>query len=533
MKAKFLAALHAASLLGAVLTISLLIFPLAASSDYQAAGAIEKSGQLSARDFIEYASLGEDDIHELYFSVVLYEGTQSCLMCHEEQGTAALNMGHFKWEGQTSNIVGLEGGTHGKNDLINNFCIAVPTNEGRCTQCHAGYGYNDKSFNFDDPNNVDCLICHDQSGTYQKGLKTAGLPDPSIDLNVVARSISISGTPTRKNCINCHAKAGGGDNVKHGDLSTDMISTTREYDVHMGVNGANMVCVDCHGANHNPNNGEVNHGNAGMSLHSVNEGEMKQCSDCHGGQVSIHAGSSVATTFENGKHARLACQVCHIPAIARAISTKTEWYWSDAGQDIDPVPVDPATGRPTYDKKKGTFVWSNDVRPTLRYANGKWERKVIGVNDKYDEEPIALGDPVGDHNDPEAMIYPFKLMIGNQPVDPETRTVLVPHLFGKAGGPNPYWVKYDWAAALADGAAYTGQDYSGTHKFADTTMLLSVNHEVAPKEKALGMGGIQGGCMDCHTNDSIDWQALGWSADPLKGGERNATTQSRLTESTQ
>ncbi|NCF63974.1 MAG: hypothetical protein GWP58_14070, partial [Gammaproteobacteria bacterium] len=49
MKAKFLAALHAASLLGAVLTISLLLFPLAASSDYQAAGVIEKSGQLSAR----------------------------------------------------------------------------------------------------------------------------------------------------------------------------------------------------------------------------------------------------------------------------------------------------------------------------------------------------------------------------------------------------------------------------------------------------------------------------------------------------
>ena len=184
---------------------------------------------------------------------------------------------------------------------------------------------------------------------------------------------------------------------------------------------------------------------------------MKQCSDCHGGQVSIHAGSSVATTFEDGKHARLACQVCHIPAIARAISTKTEWYWSDAGQDIDPVPVDTATGRPTYDKKKGTFVWANDVRPTLRYSNGTWKRKVIGVNDKYDEEPIALGDPVGDYNDPEAMIYPFKLMIGNQPVDPETRTVLVPHLFGMAGGPNPYWGKYDWAAALADGAAYTGR----------------------------------------------------------------------------
>ena len=84
------------------------------------------------------------------------------------------------------------------------------------------------------------------------------------------------------------------------------------------------------------------------------------------------------------------------------------------------------------------------------------------------------------------MIYPFKLMSGNQPVDPVTHTVLVPHLFGPKGGPNPYWKKYDWNLALQDGAAYTGQDYSGEYAFAATEMLLSVNHEVAPAEQALG-----------------------------------------------
>ena len=90
-----------------------------------------------------------------------------------------------------------------------------------------------------------------------------------------------------------------------------------------------------------------------MPLHSVNEGEMKQCSYCHGDRDRIHSETSVEPLFAEGYHNRLACQVCHIPAIARKISTKVEWYWSDAGQDIDPIPVDPDTGRPTYDKKKG------------------------------------------------------------------------------------------------------------------------------------------------------------------------------------
>ncbi len=520
MKAKSLAAGHAASVMTSVLIFGLLLFPMTGYSESQVS-LLERSDLITTEDFLEYASINEVDIHELYFSTVLWEGTQSCLMCHEDEGYEALAMGHFEWQSKTDKIVGLEGQAHGKNDLLNNFCIAVPTNEGRCTQCHAGYGYKDKNFNFQDPANIDCLVCHDQTGTYKKGKTSAGLPDPSVDLNAVARSIAISSKPTRKNCIGCHAKAGGGDNVKHGDLSTDLVATTRDYDVHMGTDGANLVCVDCHAANHDPQTGDVNHGNAGMALHSVHEGEMKQCTDCHGKRDAVHAGTSVAPTFSDGHHARLACQVCHIPAIARAISTKTEWYWSDAGQDKDPIPTDPASGRPTYDKKKGTFVWSYNVRPVLRYSNGTWERKVINANDKYDEVPIDLGSPQGDYSDPDAMIFPFKEMVGNQPVDPDTRTILVPHLFGGAGGPNPYWAKYDWGLALADGAAYTGQDFSGNYTFEDTTMLLSVNHEVAPKEDALGMGGLHGGgCMDCHDTGQIDWQALGWTDNPFSGGER-------------
>jgi hypothetical protein len=336
----------------------------------------------------------------------------------------------------------------------------------------------------------------------------------------VARSIALGAEPTRKACIGCHAKAGGGDNVKHGDISTDLVATTREYDVHMGTDGADLACVDCHGANHDPKTGDYNHGIAGMSLQSVYEGEMKQCADCHGSAKTIHAGTDAEDMIAEGWHDRLACQTCHIPAIARKISTKMEWYWSDAGQTISPIPTDPATGRPTYDKKKGSFVWKNNVRPVLRYANGKWARKVIGANDSYDTEPVQLAVPQGSYSDPDAMIYPFKLMVGNQPVDTGNKTILVPHLFGLAGGPNPYWGKFDWNLALADGAAYTGRPYSGTYGFVATEALLSVNHEVAPKEQALGYGPIPDGCADCHTTDYIEWDKLGWTDDPFNGGDR-------------
>jgi octaheme c-type cytochrome (tetrathionate reductase family) len=524
MKFKPMAAWHAVLFNAIILTFCLALIPSVGLAKVQPSSGFEKKDDLvTVQDFIEHAEDTMVDIHDLFFSMRAYEGTSSCLMCHESEGQQMLNAGHFKWEGHTDRVVGIEGQSVGKNNLINNFCVAVPTNEPRCTQCHAGYGYKDKNFDFSNPENVDCLVCHDQSGTYAKDMKKAGLPADSVDLEVVARSITVGKEPTRKACIGCHAKAGGGDNVKHGDLSTDLVNTTREYDVHMGTDGGDLACTACHGANHDPETGDYNHGIAGMSLHSVNEGQMKVCGDCHGKVSNIHAGTSVEPMLVEGYHDNLACQVCHIPAIARKISTKVEWYWSDAGQDISPIPVDPATKRPTYDKKKGTFVWKNNVRPTLRYANGKWNRPVIGKSDKYSAVPIDLGSPVGDYTD--SMIYPFKLMKGDQPVDPVTKTILVPHLFGLGGGPNPYWGKFNWTLSIEDGALYTGQDFSGTHAFEPTTMLLSVNHEVSPKEMALG---YDSNCGDCHASAHIDWPALGWTADPFDGGERvvSMSTQS-------
>jgi len=460
-----------------------------------------------------------DQLHKGYFTEHPYEGTKSCLNCHGKMADEVLETAHFKWEGTASNIEGFEGEIHGKNDILNNFCIAIPSNEGRCTQCHAGYGYANQSFDFGETENIDCLVCHDQTATYAKAPTTAGLPAPTVDLDLVAQSVAMNGgQPTIDNCIDCHAKAGGGDNVKHGDLSMSLVDTTRDFDVHMGTDGGNLECVACHQVQRDVDGNMLSHGIGGMPYHSVDEGDMKQCDDCHGELNNIHTGTSVELVFSNNRHQRLACQVCHIPTFARNTSTKVEWYWETAGQDIVPVPTDPATGRPTYDKKKGDFVWANNVRPELRFFNGKYTKMLIGANDTYVAEPAILAEPVGDYTDMSAMIYPFKKMIGNQVADVVNNRIMVPHLFGGAGGPNAYWGTYDWDLAIQDAAAITQQPYtSGDFGFVETEMYLSVNHEVAPKEQAWGMDSD---CGDCHLSGQIDWIALDWTADPAIDGVR-------------
>jgi hypothetical protein len=284
----------------------------------------------------------------------------------------------------------------------------------------------------------------------------------------------------------------------------------------MAVDGANFGCTDCHGVKRGINGELLSHGIGGLAHHSTDEGAMKQCTDCNGDRNSIHAGTSVQSTVQS--HERLACQVCHIPAFSRKLPTKTEWYWADAGQDVSPIPMDPVTGKPLYDKMKGTFAWDTNVRPTLLFFDGKWDKAIINISDRYETLPAVLAAPATDYTNPSAMIYPFKKMIGNQPADKNNKTILVPHLFGTAGGPNPYWGKYDWDLAIRDAAVLTGQEYSGEYEFVDTVSYWSINHEVAPKEMALGLGGFSG-CFDCH-GGQVDWPALGWSADPINGGSR-------------
>ena len=110
--------------------------------------------------------------------------TENCLSCHAKEGQAILKTSHWNWQGPSPFTVGQEKRVDlGKRHAtINNFCINLNGNWPRCTSCHIGYGWKDASFDFNNPKNIDCLVCHDTTGTYKKIPTGAGMPKKEVDL---------------------------------------------------------------------------------------------------------------------------------------------------------------------------------------------------------------------------------------------------------------------------------------------------------------------------------------------------------------
>lgn len=411
--------------------------------------------------------------------------TRDCLRCHPNTARDVMHTSHWTWAGQQVKLPNGEVAQIGKLNLINNFCIHAGPNIEKCSSCHAGYGWRDHDyFKSAKENNVDCLVCHDQTGTYQKGL--AGNPEAGVDLLLVARSV---GRPTRKNCGECHFKGGGGDAVKHGDLDSSMFFPKERVDVHMGRHG--FQCVDCHRTQ--------NHVIPGSSMSvSTERRERVLCTDCH--SSTPHHDDRLDT------HTRtVACQTCHIPWMAIDAPTKMAWDWSAAGQDR---PEDPHT----YLKGKGSFQYAQNIRPEYAWYNGRAYRYLTG--DKIDPRHIvAINQPLGGSSDPEAKVWPFKVHRGKQVYDQQHLYLLTPRTYGKDG----YWEAFDWDLACRLGCETTGLAYSGTYDFVETVMYWPLSHMVQIKEKALQ-------CMDCHGSQGrMNWSALGYEGDPAFRGDRRRT----------
>jgi len=415
--------------------------------------------------------------------------TRKCLECHETDAREIMKTTHWTWSAKqevNGKII-----DRGKKNTINNFCISVSGNWPRCTSCHIGYGWKDASFDFSDATKVDCLVCHDTTGTYKKNPKGAGMPKKGVDLVKVARSV---GKPSRKNCGACHFYGGGGDRVKHGDLDSSLIDPGRDLDVHMSKDGAGMVCQDCHKTEDHQMKGTALVVTPGPKSHM-------DCIDCHTSKVH---GESLLN-----KHAEtVACQTCHIPTFAREFPTKVFWDWSTAGEDREPESDE--YGMHTYHKKKGSFKWGKNIIPTYMWFNGTGGAYLLG--DRIDPgEVTRLNWPNGDIRDRKARIHPFKVHRGRQIYDRKYKYLIAPKLFGKGG----YWATYSWDSAARLGMKAVSLPYSGEYGFADTVMYWRINHMVAPADKALR-------CLDCHgDNGRLDWKALGYRGDPLRTGGRD------------
>ena len=438
------------------------------------------------------------------------EVTAACLTCHNEADDQMMHRIHFTWEYESPT-----GQILGKSNVINAFCGNVAGNEPRCTSCHAGYGWDDmSSAPPQDSNAVDCLVCHDRSGQYTKTATGAGMPPlfpvPDgtktitgalawpVDLSLAAQSV---GNPGRDNCGNCHFYGGGGDNVKHGDLSSALYEPDLAVDVHMSPEGEDFTCATCHVSNQHDWAGSRY--DLDPSYHEeVKAGaprDAASCESCHG--TDPHPLSLEGVKLNDHTDV-LACQTCHIPEFARGgVPTKTLWDWSTAGrlnQQGQPFHesnyTSPTTGeeRHTYMSTKGNFDWGEDVAPIYAWFDGHMEY-TLPEQTIDPTQVVEINHFGGARGDGVSRIWPFKQMQGRQAYDAGFNKLAYSHVWGPTTD-TAFWTNFDWSRAIKAGMEAAGSAYSGEYGFVDTHMYWPITHMVAPAEDAVD-------CAECHEED--------------------------------
>ncbi len=407
------------------------------------------------------------------------EVTEACLSCHNLTDKEIMKSNHWNWE-REEYIEGRGIVSIGKKNAMNNFCIGTQGNEKSCAKCHIGYGMTDKGFSFTDPKNIDCLICHDNTETYAKAPNQGGKPDPKLDLNKIAMNV---GRPKRTNCGVCHFYGGGGNNVKHGDLESAMFYPNKELDVHMGTDGTDMQCVDCHVTKRHNIGGKM------YSLSSMNHNRI-YCEDCH---TSTPHEKSIL----NEHTLKVACQTCHIPVYAKEHATKMYWDWSTAGKLKDGKPFfeEDSMGNHSYLSIKGSFIWKKNVIPEYAWFNGTASHYLEGDVIEDTTKPVVLNELHGEYRDPDAKIIPVKVHRAYQPFDPVNKILIQPKLYSDKKGEGAFWKDFNWEAAAEKGMEEAGLPFSGKISFIHTEMNWPLNHMVSKKEESLK-------CNDCHTREN-------------------------------
>ena len=347
---------------------------------------------------------------------------------------------------------------------------------------------------------MDCLVCHETTGTYKKFPSGAGHPAQKTKVfkgnkktyhppewTKVAQSV---GRPGRKNCGACHFYGGGGDGVKHGDLDSSLIKPDKHLDVHMGTDGQNFNCTRCHSTSEHHIAGRIYTRPAVEDKKSLIEDDLTSkitCVSCHGRTPHQHNAKA------NDHTDRVACQSCHIPKYARINPTKMYWDWSVAGKmkDGKPYTLKDDLGKPAYVTKKGAFRWEKNVVPEYFWYNGSIDH--LTLKDTIDPSgEVVISKPGGDMTDAKSRIFPFKVHRGKIPYDKIGKKLVAPHLFPKDKTDKAaYWKGFNWNAAIRYGQAYLDLPYSGEYDFVETSYVFPITHMVAPKDNVLS-------CTQCH-----------------------------------
>jgi hypothetical protein len=436
--------------------------------------------------------------------VQAYEGTKTCLACHEEQAKHAFGSIHYQWKAPAPNLVNAGGEKIGKINSTNDFCtnpsfqwIGILTNDqgkvlgNGCSKCHAGLGLKpSETMSQAQLENIDCLICHASNYRREVVKKEDGtlawVPAARGNAELMTNIAQSVGKPTNLNCLACHVGSGGGLNFKRGDLETAHLAPARDFDVHMG---AGMQCVQCHKFKEHKVEG------AGTQMSGMDWPTNEQRPFCE----NCHKNAPHRTAVLNRHASSVACTTCHIPHFAKKDATDMRRDWSKSAEV----------------KGEGRFEphieFATNVKPAYAWWNGKGTIAKLAEPLAPDAGArVSLYKPQGSIDDARAKISPFKHHTGVIPVE-KASGLMIPVMVGPT-----FRTGNTMASALGGAKGFLGKELTAKDVgYVEVERWLGLFHEVAPKGQALK-------CNDCHGANAsrLDWKALGYRGDPQKTGGR-------------
>ena len=428
-------------------------------------------------------SYAEVDEHQTISS---WEGTATCLQCHQTEGLQVFNSVHYQWLGQTPY---LNDGPdiQGKLDMgVNSYCINITGNWEGCSSCHAGLGKRPTTEpETEQLENIDCLVCHQQAYK-RKRVGESIVPDTdamSISMVEAARTVHL---PNRITCLQCHAKGGGGDNYKRGDMALAHGSTTDStFDIHMANTGAGLTCQSCHITEDHLMAGR------GSDLRPTDLDREMQCVECHQGKDSSDGHD---TNSVNRHVARVSCQACHIPLFAKNASDTEATEQTEIHRDWR-QPHTTASGA-----IHPTPTMAGNLVPEYLWWNGKSSTYLL--YEKAVTDPgtgrIPTARPAGSVSGINAKLFPFKYKTATQPLADNSYQLI-------ALDTRVYFATGDVAGSVESGLANMGYSRSEPYSWVETDTFQLITHEVSPAADVLQ-------CSDCHSNSGrINFTELGYA----------------------
>lgn len=421
--------------------------------------------------------------HATKFSV--YEGTKTCLGCHSTQGNDMFASVHYQWTGDNSKAIELKaaGSKASKMGGINNFCIQPDMNwltvfnkvdgtkgPGGCAVCHAGLGKKPSAtVSTEQLENIDCLICHAPNYSRKVVQNADGtfslVPADGVDVLKAAQSVT---RPTRDMCMRCHQNSGGGNNFKRGDIESTLISCTKSYDVHMGTDGQNFACQECHRTEKHRMAGR------GIDMRALDSTRVLDCETCH--TQMPHRSTSAGYADLNRHTDKVGCTVCHVPTFAKSIATDMHRNW--AVMELD-------TAKQLYDPE---MVKATNVMPKYGWSNGNTHfylfKAPVALDSRGVQKIVWPDGGFIDSSSSMSKLLAFKVHEGSQPME-DTTKVLLP-LRNKIA-----FETADVNLAISEGAKAYGMTYN-SHSFVPTEQYMGIYHGVGPKSTALSCS--TGGC---------------------------------------